>query len=168
VIKVNRFSLLTMLIAVLLARSTVAAIDSYEFPDDQSRQRYQLLVDELRCPQCLNTNLAGSDSMIAKDLRREIHRLVLEGMSDDEIRDFMYQRYGDFILYRPRMTVRTLLLWFGPVLILAIAIGVFVRHVVARGREESATLTLDDQSRLKELLAQSASPPASDKQSGSA
>lgn len=148
----NRSSLLIMLIFLLLGRPALAAIDSYEFPDNESRQRYQLLVDELRCPQCLNTNLAGSDAMIAKDLRREIHRLVLEGMSDAEIRDFMYQRYGDFILYRPRLTTGTVLLWFGPLLILAMAMWVFVRYVLSRGKTETSKLTLQDESRLKQLL----------------
>lgn len=153
----NRSSLLIMLIFLPLGHLAVAAIDSYEFPDHESRQRYQLLVDELRCPQCLNTNLAGSDAMIAKDLRREIHRLVLEGMSDAEIRDFMYQRYGDFILYRPRLTAGTVLLWFGPLLILAIAMWVFVRYVLGRGKAEISALTLHDESRLKQLLQQ---PPS--------
>jgi cytochrome c-type biogenesis protein CcmH len=148
------------LISLLLALPGLAAIDTYEFPDDESRQRYQVLVDELRCPQCLNTNLAGSDSMIAKDLRREIHRLVLEGMSDEEIREFMYQRYGDFILYRPRVKAGTLLLWFGPVLVLALAIWVFVRYVFSKGRTESPELTLEDESRLKQLLEPSSSPPS--------
>ena len=159
-VHVKRSSLLLILTSLLLAGPAVAAIDSYEFPDDASRQRYQVLVEELRCPQCLNTNLAGSDAMIAKDLRREIHRLVLEGMSDADIREFMYQRYGDFILYRPRVKAGTLLLWFGPVLILAIAIWVFVRYVFTRGRAESAALTLDDESRLKQLLDQSPSQPS--------
>ncbi len=153
----NRFALSIALISLLLAQTGRSAIDTYEFPDEESRQRYQLLVDELRCPQCLNTNLAGSDSMIAKDLRREIHRLVLAGMSDAEIRDFMYQRYGDFILYRPRMKAGTVLLWFGPVLILAIAVWVFVRFVSSRGGTAIPELTLDDESRLKQLLQPSSS-----------
>ena len=160
----SRSSLLIMLIFLLLGRPALAAIDSYQFPDNESRQRYQLLVDELRCPQCLNTNLAGSDAMIAKDLRREVHRLVLEGMSDAEIRDFMYQRYGDFILYRPRLTAGTVLLWFGPLLILAIAMWVFVRYVLSRGKAETSALTLHDESRLKQLLQQ----PASQKKSRNA
>jgi len=154
-----------MLVSLLLAQAGMAAIDTYEFPDDQSRQRYQLLVDELRCPQCLNTNLAGSDSMIAKDLRREIHRLVLEGMTDAEIREFMYQRYGDFILYRPRVKAGTLLLWFGPVLVLAIAVWVFIRYVFNKGKSETPELTADDESKLQHLLAASPSqPPPSQKQ----
>ncbi len=160
----NRVALLISLTSLLLAQVGLAAIDTYEFPDGQSRQRYQLLVDELRCPQCLNTNLAGSDSMIAKDLRREIHRLVLEGMEDEEIREFMYQRYGDFILYRPRLKAGTLLLWFGPLLVLAIATFVFIRFVFSKGKIEIPELTADDESRLQQLLAQSPSQPSPSKQ----
>ena len=65
--------------------------------------------------------------MIAKDLRREVHRLLLEGKSDDEILDYMYQRYGDFILYKPRLQSGTLVLWFGPVFLLLIACVVLFR-----------------------------------------
>ena len=78
-----------------------AAIDAYAFPDETLRDRYNGLIDELRCPQCLNTNLAGSDAMVAKDLRREVHRLVLEGKSDDEVLEFMYERYGCLLYTSP-------------------------------------------------------------------
>ena len=75
-----------------------ASIDAYPFPNEELAVRYDALIAELRCPQCLNTNLAGSDAMIAQDLRREVHRMLLDGRSDDEILDFMHERYGDFIL----------------------------------------------------------------------
>ena len=68
-----------------LALSSQAAIDAYPFPNEELQIRYDALIAELRCPQCLNTNLAGSDAMIAQDLRREVHRMLLEGKSDDEI-----------------------------------------------------------------------------------
>lgn len=128
-----------------------AAIDAYPFPNDELRQRHNVLIDELRCPQCLNTNLAGSDSMIAKDLRREVHRLLLEGKSDDEILDFMHERYGDFILYKPRLQPGTIVLWFGPLFLLLIAVVVLFRLVQSR-KVEVTNLSEADARRLEELV----------------
>jgi cytochrome c-type biogenesis protein CcmH len=144
---------------LLLAWSwgALAAIDAYEFPDDRSRERYNQLVQELRCPQCLNTNLAGSDSMIAKDLRREIHRMIIEGMDDDAIRAYMHERYGDFILYRPRLMGRTLLLWFGPILLLLVGFWLFGRFLLTRNRLRAAELSEADEARLRQLLKQTSS-----------
>ena len=136
-----------------------AAIDAYVFTSDEQRDRYHALIDELRCPQCLNTNLAGSDAMIAKDLRREVHRLVLEGQTDDEILNFMYERYGDFILYEPRVTLRTSALWFGPVLLLLLAL--FIGWRVTRRKQTVATLSAAEQSAIDELLGDSKSESAS-------
>jgi cytochrome c-type biogenesis protein CcmH len=130
-----------------------AAIDAYSFPDDEMRQRYNSLIDELRCPQCLNTNLAGSDSMISKDLRREVHRLVLAGNSDDEVRDFMQQRYGDFILYKPQVKASTYVLWFGPVVLFFIATAVLVKLISRRRNAPNKNvLTEVEQNRLDQLL----------------
>lgn len=128
-----------------------AAIDAYPFPDDELRQRHNALIDELRCPQCLNTNLAGSDSMIAKDLRREVHRLLLEGKSDEEILDFMHARYGDFILYKPRLQRGTIILWFGPLFLLLVAAVVLFRLVKSRNAEVT-NLSKEDVRRLEELV----------------
>ena len=127
-----------------------AAIDAYPFPDEQMRLRYQRLINQLRCPTCLNTNLAGSDAMIAKDLRREVHRLILEGRRDDEVLDFMRDRYGDFILYNPRLTPGTAALWFGPPLLLILALAIGFR--VARNKTVVAALTARDKSRLAQLI----------------
>ncbi|MFT4712613.1 MAG: cytochrome c-type biogenesis protein CcmH [Candidatus Azotimanducaceae bacterium] len=133
--------------------SAVAAIDAYSFPDEEMRQRYNSLIDELRCPQCLNTNLAGSDSMISKDLRREVHRLVLAGKSDDEVRDFMQQRYGDFILYKPQVKASTYVLWFGPVVLFFIATAVLVKLISRRRNAPNKNvLTEVEQNRLDQLL----------------
>lgn len=135
--------------------AVLAAIDAYSFPDDESRARYERLIEELRCPQCLNTSIAGSDSMISKDLRREVHRMVVDGKTDDEILEYMHERYGDFILYKPRLMGRTLLLWFGPLLLLLLGLVVFGRLVVKRSRVEAAELSEADEARLQRLLKQS-------------
>ena len=146
-------SLLFSLMIATQSLSVFAAIDAYSFPDEKMRKRYNSLIDELRCPQCLNTNLAGSDSMISKDLRREVHRLVLEGKSDDEVRDFMQQRYGDFILYKPQVKASTYVLWFGPLVLFFIAVAVLVK-LITRRKDASAknVLTEVEQNRLDQLL----------------
>lgn len=128
-----------------------AAIDAYEFPDDETALRYQMLIAELRCPQCLNTNLAGSDAMIAKDLRREVHRMIIEGRSNVEVESFMYERYGDFILYRPRFNLQTIVLWCSPLFFLMIG-ALIVWRVAIRGRHDSAVLSEVDHDRLSMLL----------------
>ena len=141
-----------VLLAIMLVTSVncFAAIDAYPFPDEQLQQRYNGLIDELRCPQCLNTNLAGSDAMIAQDLRREVHRMLLDGDTDDEILSFMYERYGDFILYRPRLGGGTLVLWLGPLLLLMLAAIVWFR--LARAKPKVLEISLDEQARLDKLL----------------
>ena len=127
----------------------LGAIDAYEFPDKELRDRYNDLIDELRCPQCLNTNLAGSDAMVAKDLRRTVHTLLLEGKSDDEVREFMLARYGDFILYDPQLKKETLLLWFGPLVLLLIALFVAFRVVRQNHIKE---ISPEDEDKINKLI----------------
>ncbi|MBD3647714.1 MAG: cytochrome c-type biogenesis protein CcmH [Pseudomonadales bacterium] len=149
--KISSLAGMLVLALMMVTVNAHAAIDAYSFPNDEMQDRYNQLIDELRCPQCLNTNLAGSDSMIARDLRREVHRLLLEGKSDEEILEFMHQRYGDFILYKPRLKAGTLLLWFGPGVLLLIAIIIGVKFIRNRQTAE-AELTAEDEERLEKLL----------------
>ena len=135
---------------LIIAVPSRATIDAYPFPDEALAQRYDALIAELRCPQCLNTNLAGSDAMIARDLRREVHRMLLEGQSDEEILAFMQTRYGDFILYRPEVSPGTLLLWFGPLLLVAMAAIIWWR--LAFGSRPGRPISGRDADRLDKLL----------------
>ena len=112
------------------AAPALAQVDTFEFATDAQQQRFRRLSDELRCPMCQNTNLTGSPGGVAEDLRREIHRMIMEGRSDDEIKQFMFERYGDFIFYRPRLRPATVLLWFGPLLFLLA--GAAVGYGIAR------------------------------------
>jgi cytochrome c-type biogenesis protein CcmH len=139
---------------LLISFNADAAIDAYPFPNSELRDRHNVLIAELRCPQCLNTNLAGSDSMIAKDLRREVHRLLLEGKSDEEILEFMYQRYGDFILYKPRLQGGTFVLWFGPLLLLFIALVILVRVLMTR-KKQNLVMDESETDRLQKLIGKS-------------
>lgn len=116
-------SLLSLL--MLFSLAAVAATDVYEFETDEQRERFQRFTYELRCPKCQSQNLAGSDSMISQDLKRELRRMIIEGQSDQEIEDFMVARYGDFVLYKPRFQASTYLLWLGPAALMLIGLGVF-------------------------------------------
>ncbi|MBL6717105.1 MAG: cytochrome c-type biogenesis protein CcmH [Pseudomonadales bacterium] len=140
--------------ALLLAFSTVsfAAIDTYAFETAVEEARYKALIDELRCPKCLNTNLSGSDSPISADLRRTVATMVQEGKGDEEIREYLLARYGDFILYRPRVMPATYVLWFGPALLFLLALAVVVRLVLRQRQVEApAPLSPDEQAALARL-----------------
>lgn len=123
-------------LVILLSVSAFAqaAIDTYEFKDDATRERFQTLAAELRCPKCQNQNIADSNSPIAEDLRSELHRMLDNGANDEQIVDFMVTRYGEFVLYRPRMTKQTYLLWYGPAALLLI--GVVVVFLVSGKRKK--------------------------------
>jgi cytochrome c-type biogenesis protein CcmH len=94
-------------------------------------QRFHALVTDLRCVMCQNQSLADSNAQIAHDLRREVLTLMRQGKTDGEIRDYLVARYGEFVLYRPRIEAMTWLLWFGPAALL-LAGGVLVARVVRR------------------------------------
>lgn len=133
----------------LVCFCSLAAIDAYQFPDESLRVRYNQLIDELRCPQCLNTNIAGSDAMIAKNLRSTVHQLLLEGQSDEEILATLRDSYGDFILYNPRVIPSTYLLWFGPLLLFLLAGGAMFSIV---RRRKSLEIEEVDTERLQAML----------------
>ena len=131
----------------------LAQVDTFEFDTIEQQQRFRQLSNELRCPQCQNANLTGSTGGIAEDLRREVHRMIMEGLTDEEIEQFMFERYGDFIFYRPRLRAETVLLWFGPAIFLLI--GGFAAFSIAkrsRNSKSNSPLDSDQQARLKELL----------------
>ena len=152
-------------IAVLLLSAVTTAwgqgaIDAYEFESARQEARYKDLIAEFRCPKCLNTNLSGSDAPIARDLRRAVHGLVLEGLDDDAIRAHLQARYGDFVLYDPPMRTDTVLLWLVPI---GLLIG--AAAAIARMARRRAVVPLEeaDRARVERLLgerADSESPPA--------
>ncbi|MBL4820075.1 MAG: cytochrome c-type biogenesis protein CcmH [Gammaproteobacteria bacterium] len=127
-------------------------VDTFEFDTDEQHQRFRKLSNELRCPMCQNTNLTGSTGGVAEDLRREIHRMIMDGMTDQEIEQFMFERYGDFIFYRPRLRAETILLWFGPLAFLLIG-GYVIFNIVKKSKPgEVESLDEEEQQRLDELL----------------
>lgn len=103
---------------LLLGSSGTGAIAPMEFDSPQQRERFKALTEELRCLVCQNQSLADSDAGLAQDMRREVLKMMKAGRTDQEIRGFLVERYGDFILYDPPIEPSTWLLWFGPLLIL--------------------------------------------------
>lgn len=122
----------SLCLALLLGAAVPALGIDYEkaFDDPAMQARYEHINRELRCLVCQNQTIADSNATLAQDLRREVREMLVAGKSDDEIRTFMIERYGDFVLYRPRMTVGNLLLWAAPVLLLLL--GTFVGLRVIR------------------------------------
>lgn len=117
----------------LVAALPALAIDPMDFKGDRAEEvRFQDLLRELRCLQCQNQTLADSDADIARQLRNEIFRMMNEGQSNDQIKEFLTTRYGDFVLYKPPVKRGTWLLWFGPFLILAGAAVALVIHLRKR------------------------------------
>lgn len=110
-------------------------------PDPVQQQRYLDLTHELRCMQCQNESLADSPVGLAADLRRDVRELIVAGQTDEQIRDHMVARYGEFILFRPRMNLRNLWLWAAPFVLMAAGVVIAVR--VVRGR--AALVGADDE-----------------------
>ena len=135
-------ALMVLVMAVLCAPLAGAVVELFEFASPAQEAQYKRMIDQLRCPKCLNTNLSGSNGPVAGDLRREVYEQVVAGRSDDEIRDFMQARYGDFILYRPPFNAATALLWLLPIILLALALIVVINIVRSNARRVDEPLEL--------------------------
>jgi len=137
--------ILTVLILVLWTSNAWAKPEVLEFDNAAQEQRYNTLIDELRCLVCQNQNLADSNADLAKDLRQKTYQMIKDGTPDDEIIGYMVDRYGDFVLYRPPVKLTTLFLWIGPFIILLIGLVSLVR--VIRHRRGQALPVPDRQQR---------------------
>jgi cytochrome c-type biogenesis protein CcmH len=126
--------LLLLTLGLLLATQALAQVSDptpLRFRDATEEARFQALTHELRCVMCQNQSLADSNAQIAHDLRREVLVLMQQGRSDAQIKQFLVERYGEFVLYRPQVQAGTWLLWFGPLLLLALG-GLLMWRVVRR------------------------------------
>lgn len=102
--------------------------ENYVFDDPNDRKTFLKLTAELRCPMCQNQNIADSDAMIAHDMRRKVYQLMQQGSSEQQVIDYMKERYGDFVYYQPPVTPVTIWLWALPVLFAVIMMGVFLKR----------------------------------------
>lgn len=151
-----------VLLVAGLSMSAWANIDTYQFDNPRQEAQYRALIEEFRCPKCQNQNLAGSDAPIAQDLKQKTYNMVKDGRSDAEIRQYMNERYGDFISYKPPVRPSTWILWFfPPVLLVFVMLAWFIRNrnsskraaVIANPIEDGyAPLSAAEQQRLQDLL----------------
>jgi len=132
---------LTAAAVLLLLATTVEAVDPTQMPTPALQNRYLALTHELRCMQCQNESIADSPVDLAADLRRQVHDMLIAGNTDDDVRNFMVARYGEFILFRPRMSLRTAWLWLAPGVLILVGAFVAVRIV----QQRSALVTQDNE-----------------------
>ena len=138
-----RYALL--IVAMLLASQAFAIDAGRAFDDPAEQERYERLIQDLRCLVCQNQSIADSNATLASDLRREVRDLMEAGQSDEQIHRFMTERYGDFVLYRPPVRPRTWLLWSAPVLLLLGGIGIAVLVITRRTRAARANPAVLDE-----------------------
>jgi cytochrome c-type biogenesis protein CcmH len=141
-----------VLLALILAGSVQAKEAAPLAEDPVVEQRMVNIAEELRCLVCQNESLASSHADLAQDLRREVRGLIKEGKSDQEVKDFLVSRYGDFVLYRPQVKPTTYLLWGGPFLLLIIGIAVLIRYLRRRDRQFVETPLTDEERKRAEAL----------------
>ncbi len=132
-----------LIIALLWMNQSHAAFNLKKFENPEHAARYEDLIYQMRCLVCQNQTIADSDADLAKDLRDEIYKMIQSGQSDQQIIDFMVARYGEFVLYKPRIELKTWLLWGGPALLLLTGIIILiVNHFV---RKKQVDMDIDQQ-----------------------
>ncbi|HHO58899.1 MAG TPA: cytochrome c-type biogenesis protein CcmH [Thiotrichales bacterium] len=142
-----------LLVIFFSAYLHAAPVETFQFDSKETEQAFHRLSEELRCLVCQNQNIAESNADLAKDLRLEIYNMLSAGKTEDEIVDFMVQRYGDYVLYRPPLKPLTWLLWFGPALLFALALVFVIKIIRAQPQKEIETLSDEDRERINSLHA---------------
>lgn len=144
---------LAILLATVCACGLAQAKEAAPLADDEAVEKRLIVIsEELRCLVCQNESLAGSRADLAQDLRREVRKLIKEGKSDQEVRDFLVSRYGDFVLYRPPVKPTTWLLWIGPFVLMAAGLVALIAYLRRRSREVKDTALSDEERRRAEAL----------------
>jgi cytochrome c-type biogenesis protein CcmH len=150
------FVVLSLLLSSLITPAW--AVDAYTFNTASQQQRYLHLTKTLRCPKCQNQDLSDSNAPLAADLRREIHRMLLENKTDDQIVQFMVDRYGEFVMYKPKFERSTWLLWLGPFCLAALGVLIVIIISVQRSKlmrkETGDMLSAEEADQLKKILAE--------------
>jgi cytochrome c-type biogenesis protein CcmH len=140
----------TLVLLFFVSFSSPAAIDAYQFDDPEKEVLYKKLIKELRCTVCQNQDIGDSNAELAKDLRRKTYEMISRGEDEEFVLDYMSQRYGDFVLYRPRLNTNTLMLWIGPFIILVIALFLLIRFI--RRPADEVPFTETDKAQAEKLL----------------
>jgi len=148
-------SLAALAIALQLVAAAAFAADTAPSAESNPEldAQVQRVAQELRCLVCQNQTIADSNAELAQDLRREVRRMLVQGSSEQEVREFMVQRYGDFVLYRPPVKATTVALWAGPFVLLLLGLWIARRVLASRRRSTAAgTLSREEQERLRALV----------------
>jgi cytochrome c-type biogenesis protein CcmH len=147
------FKLFSIFLFVLYSISyAFSASEILTFDSDELRERYAQLTFQLRCPKCQNQNVADSNAPISLDIRQKTYEMLHQGFSDQEIIDFMVQRYTEFVIYKPQFSMVTIWLWIVPLSILLVGGLILVRLTRSSGSEAEADLSNKESARLKALL----------------
>ncbi|STZ56166.1 Cytochrome c-type biogenesis protein CcmH precursor [Moraxella lacunata] len=167
----HTLSVLALVGTLMISTASFGAIEIYEFKSAEDEARYKALIEELRCPKCQNQNLAGSDAPIAVDLKNQTYQMIQDGRSDAEIRQFMFDSYGDFISYKPPVRPSTWILWFFPPILLVVFILGWV-YKAKKGRtvavDEVNALSKAEEERVAQILAKHQSPKSEQAQHSNA
>lgn len=145
-------SLFALVLLAFSAGILAAPMDTFEFESQAQEKTFKKLSDELRCLVCQNQSIADSNADLAKDLRTEIYGMLQAGKTEAQIKDFMVDRYGDYVLYRPPFEPMTWLLWFGPVVVFSIGLF-YARSFITQQNvsKDSGELTAEEAERLSNL-----------------
>ena len=154
----NLLSSIVLLVLVIAAPPLPAAVtlESFTFPTKAEEQHFKDVIGQLRCLVCQNETLADSDADLAHDLRAEVYEMMKSGKSDKEVIDFLVNRYGDFVLYNPPVKPSTYLIWYGPFVLLAIAVLLLIRAVGRQRQVEQPEISAEERKRLERLLGDNA------------
>ncbi len=126
-----------------------------EFADVEQEKRFLNLIDELRCVVCQNQSVADSNAELAQDVRDLVRNKILEGQTDQQITDFLVERYGDFVLYNPPLKPKTYVLWLGPLVLVLLAFIVFIYFIRSHAHSTPSTLTEKERNIIKQVLMRS-------------
>ena len=141
-----QFAVLLLLFQISFAES----IEAKDFESLDQERRYYTLIEDIRCPVCQGQSIGGSNSSLAKDLREQVRQMILSNKSNEEIYQFMVDRYGDFVVFKPPINSKTYLLWFTPLFFLVFCFIYLIRST--RVKNEIASVSSGDVEKAKRLL----------------
>ena len=145
----------TLIISLILGMAPLHAgvtLEAFKFNNKAEEQHFKDLIEELRCLVCQNQSLADSDAELAHDLRAEVYDMIQAGKNDEEIVTFLVARYGDFVLYDPPLKPSTYLIWFGPFVLLLIAVLLLLRSIRRQQKVPAAEISAEERERLNTIL----------------
>jgi len=145
-----RYFIQFLLILGLINPSYAESIEAKSFVNAEQEKRYRVLIDEIRCPVCQGQSIGGSNASLAVDLREKVRELIVSEQTDDSIRNYMTDRYGDFVVFKPPVNKNTYLLWYAPFVFLLLAILFFVRSF--KNKKNTQATTSVDTKKAKDLL----------------